>query len=238
MRRRAAGFTLIELMVVLVIIALLIGLLIPALRTIRTKAKETSCKDHLHNIHLALTQYHNDHEPDGDWFPYRLTYLYDTYIDDPKVFLCPFDRSKGLAGSRKDGKFPETYESGALANTKPCSYMYEFSGAQCTWTWQGYVGKGMPATATLTTVDRDGDGVGSWGEVKWVQYKDGDVWLHQQQQLNGQEETGWPGSIFPIVRCFWEQDDINSEKEQHVLNQSMEGRPFWSGATWEKSYRN
>lgn len=240
MRRRTAGFTLIELMVVIAIIGLLIGLLIPALRTIRTKANETRCRNNLKQLHLGLRQYHSDHEPDGDWFPYRLTYLYPDYVDDPKAFLCPFDRSKGTAGARKDGKFAPTWETSTANGMHPCSFMYEFSGAELVttspagWNWLGYVGPGNPATATVASVDADEDGKASWGEVKWVQFKEGDVFLHAAQPDSG----GWSASLFPVIRCFWEQNDVNDNREQHVVNQSMEGRPYWSAAHWEDTFRN
>ena len=240
MRRRDAGFTLIELMVVLVIIALLLGLLIPALRTMRIKANETRCKNNLKQIHLSLMKYQNDHLSDGDWFPYRLTYLYPDYVDDRKVFLCPFDKSKGTTGARKDNQFSPAYEMGTRPNEYPCSYMYEFSGAELGisspdgWNWHGYVGPAGHEYTTVASVDRDGDGKASWGEVKWVQYKEGDTWLHGLQP----DAAGWSASLFPVIRCFWEQDSINDKKEQHVINQSYEGRPYWSSGHWEDSFRN
>jgi hypothetical protein len=177
-------------------------------------------------------QYRSHFDSDGDWFPYRLTYLYPDYVDDRKTFLCPFDASKGTAGARKDGQFQETWETGtqvgSLGGTLPCSFMYEFSGAECSWGWAAYLGK------TIDQVDRDGDGKASWGEVKWVQYKEGDTLLHSWQP----DMVGWPASLFPVVRCFWEQERINDTKEQHVVNQSMEGRPYWSAAHWEDTFRN
>jgi hypothetical protein len=33
-------------------------------------------------------------------------------------------------------------------------------------------------------------------------------------------------------------DRPDSDTEKNVINQSFEGRQFWSGALWETTYRN
>lgn len=99
MKQTSAGFTLLETLVVAGIIALLIGLLVPAVQYARESANAGLCRDRLRQLGLAAHQYHADHgrlpfgylgpslnketvNPDsfyeGQWighFPFLLPYL-------------------------------------------------------------------------------------------------------------------------------------------------------------------
>ena len=89
--RKLYGFTLVELMIVMVIIGILLSLLLPGVFTGRETAIQTQCASNLRGCAIGLYAYAKDNSGD---LPATLAVLESgtpQYIDNTEVFSCPKD---------------------------------------------------------------------------------------------------------------------------------------------------
>jgi prepilin-type N-terminal cleavage/methylation domain-containing protein/prepilin-type processing-associated H-X9-DG protein len=146
-QQHTQGFTLIELLVVIAIIALLMGVLMPALRAARRQAYGVVCESHLKQFGMAWYLYARDNDnynpwyggdwANGDFWFFKL----GPYLGDKKFSTGQGDTKKGAL---KIMRCPS-----ARSWTNKFGDPHAYGGADMCWKW-GTTSDGKPVEGAYT----------------------------------------------------------------------------------------
>lgn len=187
--RRRAGFTLVELLVVMAIIATLAGLITTAVQRGLIRAQRTQCQNRLGQIGKAAILYAQDHRGRFPWVGRQrgagelsgddevracLERLHTgDYLDDPAAYVCPasYDEAPAYIEDRKER-----------------SAAFHLEEHTCSYTWRSRPTAAGDSSRTPISGDKRG------GETvptnhrggRNVLFKGGNVAWFDQEVLEGQ----------------------------------------------------
>lgn len=163
-RVKTAGFTLVELLVVIGIIAILMAIAFPVFKGAQEKANQTNCISRLHAIGLAVKQYRLD----SGTYPSSFADISDTL--NLTISGGKLTHGKEKLVCKDDSTLRDTAYTN---NNLPYSSYYDISTTEIVWNYYGYKSDGtdsVPATSPFHIYATTGTGTLPSGVPSWRQY--------------------------------------------------------------------
>jgi prepilin-type N-terminal cleavage/methylation domain-containing protein/prepilin-type processing-associated H-X9-DG protein len=204
---RRHGFTLVELLVVITIIAILIALLLPAVQMAREAARKTHCSNNLKQLALGMLQHEERHQffPSGGWGHW--------WIGDPDrgfgkeqpgswfYSILPYIEQVEMRELGKDGD-PNNWTDTQKIGCSRCVQM-PLSGVNCPSRrpaviypltgWYGSGGPNPPFYATMAPLlyTVKGDYAACFGDLNYTPWYYGPTSLTEAAQWTTKGEGEW-----------------------------------------------
>ncbi len=227
----AGGFTLVEMLVVIAIIAVLAGLILPAIQESRRMARVAQCTSNLKQFGAAIGIYKAHAE---SHYPYWLSSMFTNELGGmTEIFVCPLDESKGKEGGRPDWiTGPSQY---AETNDMPESEFTPEDLNGSTGSLADYKSQFSISARPTESQRAENDAVKrcsylyefsgeycSWYDGSW-DIGDNPTWQACKKfEMNSFSEKG---QRVPVVRCFFHIKELASgnlfdsmEEHRQVLN--------------------